>query len=148
MDDTRQYDTDDPSAQTDEDLPLILEVAPGQADNGMLEKYAVTDYKNASIEDLVDDALEAKQSLTGTSLEERRTAENVEEQLQGGGNLLYEGDAVNPNADPTDYATIETTSEGEDFLYVKLQAVRPQEGGHDIDAPEVEQYTSDLDDLL
>ncbi|MEM5868815.1 MAG: hypothetical protein QXL09_02595 [Candidatus Aenigmatarchaeota archaeon] len=102
-------------------LPLVLEIIPGQAKNGLLVLFDPGKYEEKNLEDLVKEALEKE-----VSIEERDLVEKIKEQLMGG-KLLYNNREINGKA--IDYAVKEKTEAGEEYLYIALRAIKPQEGG-------------------
>lgn len=110
--------------QTDADGDrLVLEIVPGQAASGIRRLYEPHEYKGQDIGDLVDQHLEG-----GVSAEDQPTLRSIEEQLDSG-HLVHDGDRVNRRASPNRYWRDEETLDGEDFKYIKLKAITPQEGG-------------------
>lgn len=102
------------------DLPLVLEIIPGQAREGVIEIFE--SYEGKSVTDLVNYALEKDRTV-----EERQVVDEIRSQLSGG-KLLYKSQEI--NSDPKDYATVETTEAGEKYMYLPIRAIKPQEGGY------------------
>jgi len=103
-------------------LPLVLEIVPGQAREGLVEMFPPGSYETKDVADLVESVL-GKENM---SVEERQVLNDVRKQLHGG-KLLYNGQEVKGNY--TAYATEQTTEQGEKYRYVVLKAIKPQEGG-------------------
>ena len=109
------------AVQSKTDLPLVLEIMPGQATEGIMSLYEPESYKGKNLDELVKSALNKD-----LSIEEQQIADKIKEQMVGG-KLLYKGNEVQSN--PLDYAVVEKTGEGEKYFYVQLRAIKPQEGG-------------------
>ncbi|MDI6852023.1 MAG: hypothetical protein QME75_00260 [Deltaproteobacteria bacterium] len=105
-----------------EKLPLVLEILPGQAGEGLVVVYDPGTYEHLPLKELVDDALH-RQNL---SIEEQVILEDINRQLQGG-KLLFRGREIKGGA--LEGAVIEETEAGEKYLYVPIRAIKPQEGG-------------------
>jgi hypothetical protein len=105
-----------------EKLPLVLEILPGQAGEGLVVVYEPGSYEHRDLRELCDDALH-RQNL---SIEEQVILEDINRQLQGG-KLLFRGREV--KGSPLSAVVIEETQAGERYNYVPIRAVKPQEGG-------------------
>jgi hypothetical protein len=105
-----------------EKLPLVLEILPGQAGEGLVVVYEPGSYEHLPLKDLVDDALHRR----NLSIEEQVVLEDINRQLQGG-KLLLRGREIKDSA--LEGAVIEETEAGERYLYVPVRAIKPQEGG-------------------
>lgn len=105
-----------------EKLPLVLEILPGQAGEGLVVVYDPGAYEHRDLQELCDEALN-RQNL---SIEEQVILEDINRQLQGG-KLLFRGQEV--TGSPLSAAVIEETEAGERYNYVPIRAVKPQEGG-------------------
>ncbi|MFZ5450982.1 MAG: hypothetical protein ACOZF2_03775 [Thermodesulfobacteriota bacterium] len=103
-------------------LPLVVEIIPGQAGEGLIEVYEPGKYEDQSLQELCARML----AKTNWSIEELQVLEDIQRQLDGG-RLLTKGGGIG-NAAPK-YATLEETSAGEKYLYVAVRAIKPQEGG-------------------
>ena len=103
-------------------LPLVLEVMPGHAAEGLIEIYEPGSYEGKTLRKLCDQTLN-KKNLT---IEEQLIAEDVARQLEGG-KLLCRGQEVEGTA--LEFAILEETEAGEKYLYVPIRAIKPQEGG-------------------
>lgn len=103
-------------------LPLIIEIMPGQAAEGLVDIYEPGTYEEKSLRKLCEETLEKKD----WSIEERQVLEDVQRQLEGG-KLLSGGAGIDRAA--VDYAVYDVTEKGEDYLYVPVRAIKPQEGG-------------------
>ena len=112
--------------QIDEDeklLPLVLEVMPGHAAEGLIEIYEPGSYEGKTLRKLCDQTLN-KKNLT---IEEQLIAEDVARQLEGG-KLLCRGQEIEGTA--MEFAVSEQTEAGEKYFYVPVRAIKPQEGGY------------------
>ena len=103
-------------------LPLVLEILPGQASEGLIDVYQPGSYEGRTLRKLCDKVL-VRKNLT---LEEQQILEDIDRQLNGG-RLLCRGHGVDSMA--IEYAVVEQTEAGEKYLYVPIRAIRPQEGG-------------------
>jgi hypothetical protein len=103
-------------------LPLVLEIIPGQAGEGLVVVMEPGSYEGSSLRDLCRQAL----ARNDFSIEERQILEDVQRQLQGG-KLLCQGRDV--DAPAQSFGTVEETEAGEAYLYVPVRAIKPQEGG-------------------
>jgi len=113
---------DEPTKKAQKPLPLVLEIIPGQAGEGLVVVMEPGSYEGSSLRELCDQAL----SRTDFSIEERQVLEDIQRQLQGG-KLLCQG--RDPDAPVQAFATVEETAAGEAYLYVPVRAIKPQEGG-------------------
>ena len=105
-----------------EKLPLVLEILPGQAGEGLVVVYEPGDYEHLPLKELAEDALN-RQNL---SIEEQVILEDINRQLEGG-KLLFRGQEIKGSA--LERAVLEETDAGEKYLYVPIRAIKPQEGG-------------------
>ena len=103
-------------------LPLVLEILPGQASEGLIDVYQPGSYEGKTLRKLCEKVLTRK-NLT---LEEQQIVEDIDRQLNGG-RLLCRGHGIDNMA--VEYAVVEQTDAGEKYLYVPIRAIRPQEGG-------------------
>lgn len=103
-------------------LPLVFEILPGQAGEGLLDVFEPGTYGHKSIRELVDGTL----ARENWSVEERQLVEEIRRQLFGG-KLLIKGREVRGSV--MEHVSLEETDEGERYLYVAVRAVKPQEGG-------------------
>ena len=104
-------------------LPLVLEVMPGHAAEGLIEIYEPGSYEGKTLRKLCDQTLN-KKNLT---VEEQLIAEDVARQLEGG-KLLCRGQEIEGTA--LEFAVSEQTEAGEKYFYVPVRAIKPQEGGY------------------
>ena len=104
-------------------LPLVLEVMPGHAAEGLIEIYEPGSYEGKTLRKLCDQTLN-KKNLT---IEELLIAEDVARQLEGG-KLLCRGQEIEGTA--LEFAVSEQTEAGEKYFYVPVRAIKPQEGGY------------------
>jgi hypothetical protein len=104
-------------------LPLVLEVMPGHAAEGLIEIYEPGSYEGKTLRKLCDKTLN-KKNLT---IEEQLIAEDVARQLEGG-KLLCRGQEIEGTA--MEFAVSEQTEAGEKYFYVPVRAIKPQEGGY------------------
>ncbi len=105
-----------------ERLPLVLEILPGQAAEGLVAIFEAGEYEHADLAELCQQALERRD----LSIEEQLVLEDIRRQLQGG-KLLCRGREV--SGPPLACASLEETEAGERYFYVAVRAIRPQEGG-------------------
>ncbi|MBU0987440.1 MAG: hypothetical protein KKH68_09330 [Proteobacteria bacterium] len=103
-------------------LPLVLEILPGHAAEGLIEIYEPGSYEAQSLRKLCDRTL-SKKNLT---IEEQLIVEDVARQLKGG-KLLCRGQEIEGTA--LEFAVSEQTEAGEKYFYVPVRAIKPQEGG-------------------
>lgn len=103
-------------------LPLVLELIPGQAGEGLIEVLEPGGYEGHSLRKLCEKLL----ARSHWSVEEQQVLEDIRRQLQGG-RLLCRGRPIDGSAQ--DFAVIEETEAGEKYLYVPVRAIKPQEGG-------------------
>ena len=103
-------------------LPLILEIIPGQAGEGLIDLYEPGSYEGLSLRKLCEKTLGKK----NWSVEEQQILEDIYRQLHGG-RLLCRGREIQGTA--LDFALLEETEAGEKYLYVPIRAIKPQEGG-------------------
>ncbi len=105
-------------------LPLVIEIMPGHAAEGLIDIYEPGSYEAKSLRKLCKRTL-SKKNLT---IEEQLIAEDVARQLEGG-KLLCRGQEIEGTA--LEYAVSEQTEAGEKYFYVPIRAIKPQEGGDD-----------------
>jgi hypothetical protein len=103
-------------------LPLIIEVLPGQAGEGLIDIYEPGSYEAMSLRELIYKTLGRK----NWSIEEKQILDDIQRQLSGG-KLLIKGKEIQGTV--LDQATLEETEEGERYLYIAARAIKPQEGG-------------------
>lgn len=103
-------------------LPLVLEIIPGQAGEGLIDIYEPGRYEGQSLWKLCEKTLSKK----NWSIEEQQILEDIKRELNGG-RLLCRGQQIEGTA--LDYAAIEQTEARERYLYVPVRAIKPQEGG-------------------
>jgi hypothetical protein len=103
-------------------LPLVLEIMPGHAAEGLINIYEPGSYEAKSLRKLCNRTLN-KKNLT---IEEQLIAEDVARQLEGG-KLLCRGQEIEGTA--LEFAVSEETEAGEKYFYVPIRAIKPQEGG-------------------
>ena len=103
-------------------LPLVLEILPGHAAEGLIDIYEPGSYEVKSLRILCERTLR-KKNLT---IEEQLIAEDVARQLEGG-KLLCRGQEIDGTA--LEFAVSEQTEAGEKYFYVPIRAIKPQEGG-------------------
>lgn len=108
-----------PSAKV---LPLVVEIIPGQAAEGLIEIFEPGSYEGESLQGLVDETL----SKEDWSLEDQQILVDILRQLRGG-KILWRGQEI--HGDVKDYTVIEKTDAGEEYLYVPVRVIKPQEGG-------------------
>ena len=105
-------------------LPLVLEIMPGHAADGLIEIYEPGSYEGKTLRKLCDRTL-SKKNLT---IEEQLIVEDIARQLDGG-KLLCRGQDIEGTA--LEFAVSEETEAGEKYFYVPVRAIKPQEGGGD-----------------
>ncbi len=103
-------------------LPLVVEILPGQAGEGLLAIFEPGTYEDQTLADLCQEMLARRD----WSIEERQILEDIQRQLQGGTLLARGRDTQSP---ALAYARLELSEEGESYLYVPVRAIKPQEGG-------------------
>jgi hypothetical protein len=103
-------------------LPLVIEIIPGQAAEGLIDIYEPGSYARKTLSQLIGNTL----SKEGWSLEEQQILVDIVRQLQGG-KILWRGQEIQGLA--TEYAVVERTDDGEQYLYVPVRVIKPQEGG-------------------
>jgi hypothetical protein len=103
-------------------LPLVVELIPGQAAEGLIDVYEPGSYEGKTLRKLCDSTLSKKK----WTIEEQLVIEDINRQLDGG-KLLCRGQEIEGVA--LEYAVAEQTEAGEKYLYVPVRAVKPQEGG-------------------
>jgi len=103
-------------------LPLVLEIIPGQAGEGLIDLYEPGSYEGQLLRKLCEKTLGKK----NWSIEEQQILEDIYRQLDGG-RLLCRGREIQGTA--LDFALLEETGAGEKYLYVPIRAIKPQEGG-------------------
>jgi hypothetical protein len=103
-------------------LPLVIEIIPGQAGEGLIDVYEPGSYEGRSLRKLCEKTL----SKTTWSIEEQQIFDDIKRQLDGG-RLLCKGGTIDRAA--LEYAVLEETEQGEKYLYVAVRALKPQEGG-------------------
>jgi hypothetical protein len=111
--------------KTDEEeqvLPLVIEIMPGQAGEGLVDIYQPGSYEGKSLRQLCQKTLDKKD----LSIEEQLILEDIQRQLKGG-KFLSRGQDIDSMAPA--YAVTEETEAGEKYLYVPVRAIKPQEGG-------------------
>lgn len=103
-------------------LPLVVEIIPGQAAEGLIDIYEPGSYEGKTLRKLCDRTLNKKK----WTIEEQLIIEDIMRQLEGG-KLLCRGKEIEGSA--LEYAVAEKTEAGEKYLYVPVRAIKPQEGG-------------------
>jgi hypothetical protein len=121
MSDIQVKPEDQPKKRT-RPLPLVLEIIPGQAGEGLVVVMEPGSFEGSTVRELCQQAL----GRTDFSIEERQILEDIQRQLQGG-KLLCQGRDV--DAPAQSFGTVEETEAGEPYLYVPVRAIKPQEGG-------------------
>ncbi len=103
-------------------LPLVVEIIPGQAGEGLIEVFEPGSYEGKSLQELCDRMLAKK----NWSIEDLQVLEDIERQLDGGRLLVRWGEIRDP---AEKFAILEQSPAGENYLYVAVRAIKPQEGG-------------------
>jgi len=113
---------DSQPAAREQPQALVIEILPGQAAEGLINIFEPGSYEGKPLRKLCEETL----SNTNWTIEEQQIVEDIKRQLTGG-KLLCRGKEVDRQA--LDYAQLETTEEGEQYLYIPIRALKPQEGG-------------------
>lgn len=103
-------------------LPLVVEIIPGQAAEGLIDIYEPGSYEGKTLRKLCDRTLTKKK----WTIEDQLIIEDIRRQLEGG-KLLCRGREIEGGA--LEYAVAEQTEAGERYLYIPVRAIKPQEGG-------------------
>jgi hypothetical protein len=103
-------------------LPLVVEILPGQAGEGLLELFEPGSYEGKNLYDLCQQMLDR----SDWSIEERQILEDIQRQLRGGKLLAKGRDTLSP---ALEYARVEQSEDGETYFYAPVRAIKPQEGG-------------------
>jgi hypothetical protein len=103
-------------------LPLVVEIIPGQAAEGLIDIYEPGSYEGKTLRKLCDNTLSKKK----WSIEEQIIIEDIHRQLDGG-KLLCRGKEIEGPA--LEYVVSEETEAGEKYLYAPIRVIKPQEGG-------------------
>ncbi len=103
-------------------LPLVIEIMPGQAGEGLIDVYEAGSFEGLSLRKLCEKTL----GKTQWSIEEQQIFDDIKRQLDGG-RLLCKGGDIDRAA--LEYAVLEVTEKGEKYLYVAVRALKAQEGG-------------------
>lgn len=103
-------------------LPLVLEILPGQAAEGLIHVHEPGSYEERPLRKLCEEML----SETNRSIEEQLILEDIRRQLEGG-RLICRGRRIEGAA--IEHAVLEETESGEKYLYLPVRAIKPQEGG-------------------
>jgi len=103
-------------------LPLVVEIIPGQAAEGLIDVYEPGSYEGKTLRKLCEGTMNKKK----WTIEEQLIIEDIHRQLEGG-KLLCRGRDIEGTA--LEYAVSEQTEAGERYLYVPIRAIKPQEGG-------------------
>jgi hypothetical protein len=104
-------------------LPLVVEILPGQAGEGLLAVFEPGSFEGKSLHDICQQMLARRD----WSIEERQILEDIQRQLQGGKLLAQGRDTQSP---ALEYARLEQSEAGENYFYVPVRAIKPQEGGN------------------
>ena len=103
-------------------LPLVIEIIPGQASEGLIDIYEPGTYENKPLRGLIEKTL----GREDWSVEEQQILEDINRQLSGG-KILWRGREVDRMA--LAHAEVEQTEAGEKYFYIPLRVIKPQEGG-------------------
>jgi hypothetical protein len=103
-------------------LPLVVEIMPGQAAEGLVHIFQPGTYEGQPLRKLCEATLTKKD----LSIEEQLILEDINRQLKGGKFLSRGQDIDSP---VLAYAVEEQTEAGEKYLYIPVRAIKPQEGG-------------------
>jgi len=100
----------------------VVEIIPGQAGEGLIEVFEPGSYEGNSLQELCKRIL----AKGNWSIEDLQVLEDIQRQLDGG-RLLTKGGGIGGPAEQ--YAILEQTPAGENYRYVAVRAIKPQEGG-------------------
>src|SRR3990172_9242819 len=103
-------------------LPLVLEIIPGQAADGLIDIYEPGSHEGQTLRKLCERTLNKKD----WSIEELQILEDIRRQLEGG-RLICRGRPIEGTA--LDHAVREATEAGEKYLYAPIRPTNPREGG-------------------
>lgn len=103
-------------------LPLVLEILPGQAGEGLIDVYESGSYEEISLGKLIEKTL----GRTNWSIEDRQILDDIQRQMDGG-RLICRGAEIQGNVQHC--AVLEETESGETYWYVAVRVIKPQEGG-------------------
>jgi len=103
-------------------LPLVLEIVPGQAGEGLIDIYEPGSYEREPLRSVCQKTLSKK----NWSVEDQQIVDDITRQLDGG-RLLCRGKPI--EGTPLEHGVVEETEAGEKYLYVPIRAIKPQEGG-------------------
>lgn len=120
--DTVQTELAPSKARVQMPRPLVIEIIPGQAEEGLIDVYETGSYEGKSLRELVKDTL----NKGNWNLEERQIIDDIRRQLTGG-KLLCRGKEIEGTV--LDHAVMESTEAGEEYFYLPIRAIKPQEGG-------------------
>lgn len=104
-------------------LPLVIEIMPGQAQQGLVGAFMPDEYEGKSLAELVRSTMNSP-NMTD---EDRALLREVKQNMSNG-KILYRGNDV-PSGPAVKYAVERKTEAQEDILYIELRAIQPQEGG-------------------
>jgi hypothetical protein len=103
-------------------LPLVIEIIPGQAEEGLIDIYEPGTFEHESLYQLIKRTL----GKEDWSLEDRQIIDDIRRQLSGG-KLLCKGREIEGTVH--DFTELESTGAGEQYFYLPVRAIKPQEGG-------------------
>lgn len=115
-------DRQEEAVPIDQLLPLVIEIIPGQASEGLLDIYEPGSFEEKPLRELIEKTL----GKGGWSIEEQQILEDIKRQLSGG-KILWRGREIGRTA--LAHAVLEQSESGEKYLYVPVRVIRPQEGG-------------------
>lgn len=107
----------------EERLPLAIEVAPGQAEKGLIGIFSPAEYEGQTTRYLVG------QMLIDPNLdfEDQRIADEIKSMIEGGV-LQFEDEQASDN--PFEHSNIEYMSADERVHYLPLRIIQPKTGGY------------------
>lgn len=108
---------------TEEKLPLVVELIPGVADQGFIKAYESGNYSlDRTVDSVVNDLI-----LGNHSIEDNVTIDRIKKELGG---QMFIGKQDVKGKFVKDYIRVETTKDGAKYLYLPIRVVKPQEGGY------------------
>src|SRR3989304_7014226 len=103
-------------------LPLVLEIIPGQAADGLIDIYEPGSHEGQTLRKRCERTLNKKD----WTIEELQILEDILRQLEGG-RLICRGKPIEGTA--LDHAARQAPEAGEEHQDVALPLIQPQDGG-------------------